>query len=128
MCRRWTDRQKLVALKWLQTEIENPSRSDLYSMQIACEVRRVLSKNPNSIKLKDFLLTMTNPSSPQGKASADNIAAVAKAQWRLRLKGKDYTVTHPGKTTKERIRKNRDVRQSQEQVREEITNIPLGSK
>lgn len=51
-----THREYLAWMDWLNEEWERPSRSDNYLMQIAAEVRRVLSKKPNSIKLRDFLL------------------------------------------------------------------------
>lgn len=51
-----TNREYRVRLAWLEQEIEQPNPSDYYLMQIAQEVRRVLSKKPNQIKLKHFRL------------------------------------------------------------------------
>jgi len=54
-----------------QAEWNAPSRSDYYLMQIACEVRRVLRKNPESIKLDSFKIpfefeTSENPETAEG--------------------------------------------------------------
>jgi len=49
-----THREYLTRLAWLNMEWEKPSLSDHYLMQIAQEVRRVLSKKPKNIKLDDF--------------------------------------------------------------------------
>lgn len=88
-------------MNWMEMEVSNPSRSDLYAMQIACEVRRVLSKNPNSIKLKDFLLT-TERSKPSPNLPSGNSTAMAKAIWRARLSGKKYRVIEPLKPAEEK--------------------------
>lgn len=44
-------------MRYFKEELNQPSRSDHYLMQIAQEVKRVLSKKPSKIKLKDFTLT-----------------------------------------------------------------------
>jgi hypothetical protein len=51
-----THRQYLVWNAWFDEKWNQPSLTDFYLMAIACEVRRVLSKHPGRIKLKDFLL------------------------------------------------------------------------
>lgn len=61
-------------------------------MQISTEVRRVLSKKPNSIKMGDFKLKFqskqqtSSSSSGNGKPAASNLtaeqaAAMSKARW-----------------------------------------------
>lgn len=63
-----------------------PNRSDYYLMQIAMEVRRVLSRNPNRIKLKHFKLTTDNKG---GKAQVDykKLAPYSIASWRGAIMG-----------------------------------------
>lgn len=63
-----THRQYLMWCVWYKRDFERPERADHYSMQIACEVRRVLSSKPQEIKMKDFLLTFnhTPPATTQG--------------------------------------------------------------
>ena len=51
-----THREYLLRLAWIEEEWKTPQRHDYYLMQIAQEVRRVLSKKPNSIKLEHFKL------------------------------------------------------------------------
>jgi hypothetical protein len=58
--RETTYRQYLVWMAWLDDQWNHPSREDTYLMQIACEVRRVLSKNPNQVKVGDFKLEFTS--------------------------------------------------------------------
>ena len=52
----WSHREYLTRLAWLDAQWNKPSRLEYYLMQIAQEVRRVLSKKPKLIKLKDFLI------------------------------------------------------------------------
>jgi hypothetical protein len=59
---RISHREFLLWCDYLDEEWNTPSRSDHYLMQIAQEVRRVLSKKPNKIKLKEFLFKFTRSS------------------------------------------------------------------
>jgi hypothetical protein len=43
-------------MAWLDEQMNVPSLTDQYLMQIAAEVRRVLSKKPKKIKVEHFLL------------------------------------------------------------------------
>ncbi len=54
-----TNRQYNVWMEWLRQQWNNPSRSDNYLMQIAVEVKRVLSKTPNKIKHDQFEIPFT---------------------------------------------------------------------
>ena len=51
-----THRQYLTWLAWLDHRDATPDPTQYYLMQIAAEVRRVLAKQPNSIKLDHFEL------------------------------------------------------------------------
>ena len=50
-------------------------------MQIAAEVRRVLSKNPGSIKIEHFRLKFGEKSAPTPKMTVEEAAAISKARW-----------------------------------------------
>ena len=56
-----TERQFRTWIEWLDSQWNEPSLTDHYLMQIATEVRRVLSKNPNDIKLDDFKIEFSKP-------------------------------------------------------------------
>lgn len=51
---RMSHREYLTRLAWIEENLNDPEKNEFYLMQIASEVRRVLSKNPNKIKLEDF--------------------------------------------------------------------------
>lgn len=63
-----------------------PSRSDYYAMQIAMEVRRVLSKHPNRIKLKHFKL-QTDTKGVKAQVDYKKLAPYSIANWRGVLSG-----------------------------------------
>jgi hypothetical protein len=144
LSRTWTDRQRLVALTWLRMELNNPSRADLYAMQIACEVRRVLAKNPSGIKIKDFLLTTsdrqtTQQSPPSDPALTLQKAEMAKSLWRMRLKEVGYVEQRPDGSQQQRLPKQtktpaptplaspRETRgRRRKQAREQPSQQPLG--
>ena len=48
-----THREYRTRLKWLQSEWNNPSRSDHYLMRVAQRVQQVLSSKPNKIGVDD---------------------------------------------------------------------------
>lgn len=76
-----TNRQFNTWTFWLGEQWNLPSRTDNYLMQIACEVRRVLSRRPRSIKMKDFKLEFGDS---KGKAKQQSLAyrtMAAKAKW-----------------------------------------------
>lgn len=88
-----TYRQYIAWLEWLDRQWDIPTRIEFYLMQIAMEVRRVLSKFPNKIKLLDFMLKRgdgknEDASQPKDAEEATRIAqskylpliAAAKAQ------------------------------------------------
>ncbi len=54
MIGRWTHREYLTRLAWLDEQWNQPSRADHYLMQVAQEVRRVLHKNPGQVLLDHF--------------------------------------------------------------------------
>lgn len=60
-----TERELRGWLSWIvmnkERDAENPSPDQWYMMQIAQEIKRVLSKNPASIKLSNFKLSFKKP-------------------------------------------------------------------
>lgn len=84
-----THREHLGWLAWLDLQWNRPDRADHYQMQTACEVRRVLAKDPNSIQPKQFNIpfktattqTGSHPVPPLTKEQINKVkAAVAKHQ------------------------------------------------
>lgn len=84
-CQRETTSSEFV--DWLVTmEIERSATKPehYYLAQIAQEVRRVLSKNPNSVELKHFLLKFTSGKSGGADPYKDDPEAAAersKSMW-----------------------------------------------
>ncbi len=82
-----TDREYRIRLAWLEMQWNRPTRSDNYLMQICQEIRRVLSKKPNGIKLAHFKLTfgtgtaVERKSYPQTKEEKDKATAMSQASW-----------------------------------------------
>lgn len=77
-----THREFLTWEVWLDQEWSHPSRSDHYAMQVACQVARVLSKNPGNIKIQDFHLPFGDYGKERQKKQTDaEIAKEAKASW-----------------------------------------------
>lgn len=54
-------------MEFLLQEKQRPSKNDYYLMQIAMEVKRVLSSNPEKIKLEDFRLAFDVKEDPEQK-------------------------------------------------------------
>lgn len=82
-----TNRQYLVTLAWLQQQWNRPTRSDSYLMQIACEVRRVLSKDPRKIHLSHFELEFGPKSQPRDvrQMTAAEASLEAQARWKTAM-------------------------------------------
>lgn len=74
-----TEREYRAWLAWLEMQWDMPSRTDCYLMQIACEVARVLAKNRNKIKVKDFKLLFGNSKKP--KMNQEVYTALSKSRW-----------------------------------------------
>lgn len=79
---RWTHREYRTRLAWLDEQWNQPSRNDQYLMQIAMEVRRVLSKKPNAIELDHFKLEFgTTEVKPVLKLTRAQLAKQSIARW-----------------------------------------------
>lgn len=79
-----THRQYLAWGAWFDGEWHRPSLSDHYSMQIAQEVRRVLSRKPNSIKLEHFKLQFERPTEKTEEDEQRQLE-IDKSVWAFRL-------------------------------------------
>lgn len=54
-----THREFRTWIAWLEIDWNRPNPDQAYLMQIACEVARVLAKNPRSIRLEHFKSPMS---------------------------------------------------------------------
>lgn len=75
-----TERQLVVWMAWLAIQLNQPSRSDYYSMVIAAEIRRGNSKNPRSVKVGDFKLRF-NSDSRSSSVPDETKLKLMKARW-----------------------------------------------
>lgn len=75
-------REFLTWEAWFQKQWNRPSRSDFYEMQTACQVARVLAKNPANIKIEHFKLPFGEDGTRKQKELENKkIAESAKAGW-----------------------------------------------
>jgi len=98
--RKTTWREYLGWQRYFEEEWDENTKEHYYLAQIALEVRRVLAKKPNAIKLKDFLLSfVTNRKQKKEEGAGvdfeamtpeqkqeylDYISNVSKAVWKVR--------------------------------------------
>lgn len=71
--------------RWFEDSWNEPTLSDFYAMQTAAEVRRVLSKKPNDIKLEHFKMSFSKPKPVSKKVAAKAKAARSLASWKAIL-------------------------------------------
>lgn len=79
-----THREYRTWSRWLELEWDKPSRSDWFLMQIAAEIRRVLSKKPKLIQLKHFFLKFTTGKSDkpiEPEMTKEEATRIAKNKW-----------------------------------------------
>lgn len=74
-----THRQYLTWLEWDRDQWERPSRSDFYTMQLTCEVRRLLAKHPNQVKLQNCILKFGDKD--KGPIDPEEATRRSKAAW-----------------------------------------------
>lgn len=79
---RWTHREFLTRLAWLDEQWNRPARSDYYLMRVAQRVQQVLSRSPNSVGIDDQRVRFESEAAMR-RASEDTAAATrrAKAGW-----------------------------------------------
>ena len=89
VCKReHTHREYLTWVVWLNEQWNVPTKDNLYSMQIAAEVRRVLSKQPNAIKTEHFKMVFEHKKEPTQEQLAKSRAQAlqrSKAAWASRV-------------------------------------------
>ena len=83
-----THREFLMWLWFFEDDLENPSKTEQYLMQIAAEIRAGNVKNPRSVKMKDFHLRFKKPKPEQLSTTREQQAGLSKAMWRSRLGGR----------------------------------------
>lgn len=78
-----THREYLVWMAWLRDRLNHPGLTEYYLMQIAMEVRRVLSNKPSSIRLEQFKLkfNVDRLRKPVQKMTKELATTYAKAKW-----------------------------------------------
>ena len=84
-----THRQHLAWVAWLKAQRNIPDRHDWYLMALTCEVRRILSKEPNRIKIKDFQLQFKEEKTekPRAERTLEERQAEAMSFWKAALGG-----------------------------------------
>lgn len=77
----------------MEEDLYSNHKQDYYLAQIACEIRRVLAKKPNTIKLESFLLKFRNKTAQDKQELTPELneeekqkktlvaAAIQKARW-----------------------------------------------
>lgn len=65
---------------WLLMEWNRPSRTDQYLMSLTAEVRRILAKHPEKVKIKDFLLKFGDGKPPK-KLTEEEAGALSMMKW-----------------------------------------------
>lgn len=65
-----TDRQFLCWQIWCREQLNEPDRHDYYLMQVACEVARVLAKDPEKLQTEKFRLRFGTQAPTQETAVA----------------------------------------------------------
>jgi hypothetical protein len=78
--RRMSNRELLTWLAWLESRWDTPGPREWYLMQVACEVRRVLSKKPEKIQPHHFKLRFRRDGQAP-PADPREAAARSKSRW-----------------------------------------------
>ncbi len=72
-------------MHWLEEEEwEHPNSTQYYLMQIAQEVRRVLTKKPGQVKLEHFKMEFSRAVQPPAKSkpAKEKLARYVKSKWK----------------------------------------------
>lgn len=75
-----SERQLSLWLAWMDLQWNRPDRTDHYLMMVACEIRRVLSKNPAAIKSGDFELRFESRKSKPA-LTIEQATQYSQARW-----------------------------------------------
>ena len=94
-----THREYRTSLAWLDEQLDRPSRSDNYLMQIAAEVRRILrlgevwgsKKKPATVDPNDMKLKFVKPKPKAIQKTTSETQARSKAGWLASVFGKKKT-------------------------------------
>lgn len=92
-----THRQFVAWREYERETMNQPARGDHYLMQVACEVRRVLSRHPSDHKLDHFRLKFVDKGAPAPE-HVKNMTSMAQGIWSKRVGGNIRTqqlITNP---------------------------------
>lgn len=116
-----THRQFIAWQCWLNAQLNIPTRDNFYQMQIACEVRRTFTKNPNKINPNQFKLSFgkCDVTSLQDTDGTEFKKQVAETKQRLLgFMTKEVTVIRDGKIVEviepPLVKRNRILREREE--------------
>lgn len=80
-----THREHRTWLAWLRLDMNCPSRSDYYLMQIDFDLRRANVENPKKVLFEDSQLKFNQPVERPKQLTREEAAALSKAQWLGRM-------------------------------------------
>lgn len=80
-----THRQFAVWQMWLEMELDRPTKTEQYLMQIAAEVRRTAVKDPKKVELKHMRLKFNNLD--ETSMSEEQRDQLELARWTAQLGG-----------------------------------------
>jgi hypothetical protein len=87
-----THRQFLAWLEWEAMDMNVPGKAEYYQAQIACEVRRVLSSQPNSVRLEQFQLKFELKQKNADPKDVKELSGWLAKSWAARMGGKTVRV------------------------------------
>jgi len=81
--------------RYFEEDLKYPTKEDYYLAQIAAECRRWMSKNPDTVKVEQFLMKFSTWGSTPKKLTEEELqerTKNSKARWAaiLHKKGKDH--------------------------------------
>jgi len=68
-------------MAWLNEDLERPSRSDWYLMQIAAEVARTKVKDPSSVRLSDMKLKADHSEEVRRAVTCEEASVRSRSRW-----------------------------------------------
>lgn len=139
-----THRQFLLCQSWLDEQDNQPSRSDHYAMQIACEIARTRAKYPNNVKLDGFKLVFTKQKveKKRGKSlTKEGKATITEQMWIGRMSAPitvkkegepDKIILPPKLQAQENIKKQqqviRDKKKKRDKPQPPSSNFPIPNR
>jgi len=75
-------------MEYFKEQYKEPSLTDYYLMQLTAEVRRLLSKNPNKVKMTDFEIKFQDTDKPSKPAYSQELSRSVWSSVANQLKAK----------------------------------------